>query len=173
MPSESAGFARSARRLVAACLLGAVAAALVVCFGSTQASATGDDTAVTQAIVKDLEADKEHLSLVEGALARSKKASATATDFRAKGDEAHAKVADGLAREWAEFGKELVDVAVLEGRAGAAHFAARDAGARSERERALLEEGIARVGRLRTQLDAFDREQPAKTVTAPSDGGGR
>ena len=56
--------------------------------------------------------------------------------------------------------------------AQAARRGANDAGAVAERERALLEEGIAQTGRLRAQVEGAEREskeQPARTSAAAND----
>ena len=74
----------------------------------------------------------------------------------------------------------MVRAVEVEEKAQSTRRAATDAGVVAERERALLEEGIAQSGRVRAQLDAVERdakEQPARTSraaqndTGSSDGG--
>jgi hypothetical protein len=81
--------------------------------------------------------------------------------MRAAGDDAHGRLADGLAREQAEAARDLVRAVDAEKKASNARQGAMDAGAQLEREQALLEETIARTGRLRAELEAADREAKA------------
>jgi hypothetical protein len=95
--------------------------------------------------------------------------------MRSAGDESHARIADSVARTWAEAARDVVRAVEVEERAAVARRAATDAGAQAERERALLEEAIAQSGRVRAQLDALEREskeQPARTSMAGAQDGG-
>ncbi len=143
-------------------------------FVSQAAAAGSDDRVVAETILKEVEHDEAHKSLAAEAVANAHSALERAARMRSGGDEAHARLADGLARDWAEGARDLVGAATVETRAHAAQRDALDAGARVERERALLEEAIARVGRLRAQLDDAEKEKVAPTpvnVTAVGDGG--
>jgi hypothetical protein len=95
------------------------------------------------------------------AVARATEALEQATRFRAAGDEAHAKAAEGLAREWAETARDLAQAAAAEKQAEDRKRQAMEAQAQLERTRALVEDGIARLGRLHAELDA-----PPKAATA-------
>jgi hypothetical protein len=88
------------------------------------------------------------------ALARAQEATEQATRFRAAGDEAHAKAADGLAREWAETARDLTLAAAAEKLAEERKRQSMEAQAQLERTRALVEEGIARLGRIRAEIGA-------------------
>jgi hypothetical protein len=124
-----------------------------------------EDRSVAVSILTKLDADAAHKSLTVDASTRARAALERATRMRAAGDEPHARLADGLAREWAELARDLVATADLEKKAADARRGATDAGAHAERERALLEEGIAQNGRLRAQLEAAEREhEPEKTA---------
>ncbi|MEO6572495.1 MAG: hypothetical protein ABIP89_01560, partial [Polyangiaceae bacterium] len=124
-----------------------------------------EDRSVAEAILTKLDADAAHKSLTSDPSARAHAALERAARMRASGDEPHARLADGLAREWAELGRDLVATADSEKKAADARRNATDAGAHAERERALLDEGIAQNGRLRAQLEAADREhEPEKTA---------
>ncbi|MFO0680338.1 MAG: hypothetical protein U0169_27690 [Polyangiaceae bacterium] len=162
MPSARA-FPMGPGRVVLVVATLAVAATTSFAFVGPAAVAAGpeSDATVTSGILAELAADPAKARLADDAIARSKTATADAARLRAKGDEAHAKMAEGVAREWAELGRELVEVAALEEKANRTQEAARDAGARVERERALVEEGIARTGRLRTQLESLEKEHPS------------
>lgn len=135
-----------------------------------------DDRATTEAVLREVEASPKK-DVVAEMLARSRAAVDRAKKLRSAGDEAHAVLADGLARTWAEAARDVVRAVDVEDKAQAARRAATDAGVSAERERALLEEGIAQSGRLRAQLDAVEKEskeQPARTsaaANADTDGG--
>ena len=81
--------------------------------------------------------------------------------MRAAGDEAHAKAADGLAREWAESARSHRPRGGRRGRSRPVRRKAVDAQAQLERTRALVEEAIARVGRLTAELNQIERPRPA------------
>jgi hypothetical protein len=87
------------------------------------------------------------------ALRRAAEATEQATRFRAAGDESHAKAADGLAREWSETARDLALAAAAEKLAEERKRQSMKAQAQLERTRALVEEGIARLGRLRAELE--------------------
>lgn len=125
---------------------------------SIAALAAGDDRTQAEAIVGELDRDPAHRALTAEPVARAKAALERARGLRARGDEPHAHVADGVAREWAELARDLVRTSDVERRAADERRAANDAGARAERERALLEEDIAQNGRLRTEVEASERE---------------
>jgi hypothetical protein len=155
---------KSVALFLLACALGAAPLAL---------AGAADDRAVAEAILAELDRDEAHKALVAQTVAKAKDALERARRMRAAGDEAHAKLADGVAREWAEMARDLVKAADMEATAASARRDALDAGALLDRERALLEEGIARTGRLRAQLEAAEREakQTNRTATAALDGG--
>jgi len=84
--------------------------------------------------------------------------------MRNAGDIAHAQLAEGLALEWAEAARERARTEAVEKEARTSELAAIEAGARVERERALLEEAIARSGRLRAELASLTtKDSTAKT----------
>jgi hypothetical protein len=147
--------------------------ALVLGVASLALAAGGDDTRATEAILSGLEADPAHKAVTQDLVKRSRAALERATRMRAAGDESHARLSDGVARAWADAAQDLARAADAEAKASAARLAAIDAGAVSERERALLEEGIAHNGRLRSQLEQVDREkneQPSRTSTVADAG---
>jgi hypothetical protein len=147
--------------LLAATLASALAGA------SLALGAATDDHAATQAIVDQLEHDAAHKAVVADTVAHAKAALERATRMRTAGDEAHARLADGLAREWAETAADLVRAVDAEKRAADARHEALDAGAQLERERALLEEGVTRAGRLRAELAAAEKEAKDTHRTVP------
>ncbi|AKV03481.1 hypothetical protein AKJ09_10144 [Labilithrix luteola] len=139
-------------------------------------AADQDDRATTETVLREV-ASSPRKSLADEMVSRSRQALDRGAKLRSSGDEPHARLADGLARTWAEAARDVVKAAEAEEKAAAARLAATDAGAQADRERALLEESIAQSGRLRAQLEQLEREskeQPAKTSTSAnqaSDGG--
>ncbi len=118
---------------------------------------TADDHATADALVQQLEHDSGHAVVTADAVASAKNALERATRLRAAGDEAHAKAADALALEWAQTGRELAKAADAEATAAELRRKAVDAQALLERTRAQVEEGIAHVGRLQTQLQEAEK----------------
>jgi hypothetical protein len=152
-----------ARTLVAGLVLAAALAG-----GMVAAAAGADDRASAEAALREVESAPKKEVAAE-MIARARAALERGTRLRAAGDEAHARLADGLARTWAEAARDVLRAVDVEERAQAARRAATDAGVLAERERALLEEGIAQSGRLRAQLDTVEKdakEQPARTSAA-------
>lgn len=135
--------------------------------GVAAAAGTDDRTAAESALREVEAAPKKEIAAEM--ISRSRAALERATRLRATGAEAHARLADGLARMWAEAARDVLRAAEVEEKARVARLGATDAGVIAERERALLEEGMAQSGRLRAQLDAVERdakEQPARTSAA-------
>jgi hypothetical protein len=139
-----------------------LAAAIVLASAVSGHAQGGDDRAVATATVQDLQHDPAHASIAAAPIASAKDALERATRMRGAGDEAHAKAAEGLAREWADMARDLVLAADAEKAAWDAQRKARDAQAQLERARALVEEGIARVGRMRSELDEASHATPER-----------
>jgi hypothetical protein len=131
-----------------------------------RATAAGaDDRGVAESVLHDVEASPKKAAVAE-MTARSHAALDRASKLRASGDEPHARIAESAARTWAEAARDVLRAVDVEEKAAAARIGATDAGAVADRERALLEEGVAQSGRLRAQLEAAERdskEQPART----------
>ena len=144
--------------------------------GVVAAAAGSDDRAAAEAVLREVEASPKKDVAAE-MTTRSRGALDRAAKLRAAGDEAHARLADGLAKTWAETARDVVRAVDVEEKAQTSRRAATDAGVLADRERALLEEGIAQSGRVRAQLEAVEREskeQPARTsaaANADTDGG--
>ncbi len=134
-------------------------AAGFACTGAVAAAtmAWGDDRATTASTLDALDHDAVHKEAIAANVKRAKDAVERATRLRAAGDEAHARLADGLAREEAEGAEDLARAIDAEKAANDARRAATDAGVTGDRERALLEEGIARNGRLKAELAEIAR----------------
>ncbi len=141
---------------LAACALGALGTSL----------AAGGSADSTDAVLASLEADPAHKALTADAVRQARSAEERATRMRQAGDEERAKILDGVAAEWAALGRDLVRASQAEERAARARRNADDAGAQAERERALLDEGIAQNGRLKAQIEEAShegKEEPART----------
>jgi len=130
-----------------------IAAYLIVSPRVRSAYADGDDRAIAQSLVTQLEQDGTRARIAAEALTRATEALERGTRLRRAGDEVHAKTADGLAREWAETGRDLMRAADAESTAADLRRKAMGEQEQVERTRALVEEGVARVGRLRGQID--------------------
>ena len=158
---------RLGRRILA---VGGLATCLTI---GALAMAAEDDRGAAEAVLKEIEASPRK-DVAGELVTRSRAALDRAAQLRASGDESHARIADRVARTWAEAARDVVRAAVVEESAAAARRGATDAGTLADRERALLEEAIAQSGRLRAQLDSVERdgkEQPARTSAAAADGG--
>jgi hypothetical protein len=131
--------------------------------------ARGDDRAATESMLQEAEREPARKAATADVVRRAREAIERATRLRSAGDETHAKLADGLAKELAETARDLGRTVDAERQAADARRGALDAGAQAERERALLEEGIAQNGRLRAELAEAERtgkEAPLKTNAA-------
>src|SRR5688572_10516221 len=143
--------------------LGLVGGALFL--GSALAAPEG---ASAEALLKTLEADPEDAKTTLETRKRARAALERATRFREAGDQARARLAEGLALQTAELARDQARAARVERSTDATLRAAQDAGAHVDRERALVEEAIAQGGRLRAQLDALASEkkrEPERTTT--------
>jgi hypothetical protein len=100
------------------------------------------------------------LVATDDAITRAHDALERGTRMRNSGDEAHARLAEGLALEWAETARDRARTTAEELKASQAERAAIDATARVERERALLEEAIARSGRMRAEVQKAAKKGP-------------
>jgi hypothetical protein len=125
--------------------------------GSSEGIALADDRATTAAILDELDRDAAHKDATAAIVQRARDAIERARRMRATGDEAHAQLADGLARTEAETARDLVRALDAEKKADDARRGATDAGTVAERERALIEEGTARNGRLRAETAELGR----------------
>ena len=150
-----------------------VLVALALSGGALAAAAGADDRSQAEAIVDEVSRDTAHKAVTQESLQHAKDALERGKRMRAAGDEAHARIADGLALEWAQMAKDLVATVDAEQKAAEARREALDAGAALERERAMLEESITRTGRLRVELDAAEREAKATGRTVNADAGAR
>ncbi len=135
-------------------------ASLVTAATAAGASARADDRSVAETLLRSIEP-----GTVDAAVKRGWDALERGTRMRGAGDDRHARVVEGLAVEAAEAAVEAMRMKKAESDARAAQTAAAAAEARVERERALLEEAIARDGRLRAELASLRAKGRAPTAT--------
>ncbi|HWL86439.1 MAG TPA: hypothetical protein VNO21_11590 [Polyangiaceae bacterium] len=163
------------KRWLSRASIGLAAGAVLVAAALASAASAQDERGRAEAMVTELEGDVSHRALTAEVVARAHQYLTQGQKLRASGDETRAKLADAVAREWAEVGRDLVRTADLEQRAIRARGEADDAGAQVDRERALLDEAIAQNGRLRAQVEAAEHEkkqEPEKTsASAARDNG--
>lgn len=108
--------------------------------------------------------------VAEVPIAEAKKALERGKQLRAGGDVAHADLADELALEWAQTAMDAVNAVEEERAADQQGKLALEAASKAERARQLLEEAIARRGRLQAALDVLEKELAEKAVDGgPSD----
>jgi len=136
-------------------LVGTVVA--ILWLAASGAWAQGDDHALAQGIVDELGRDAAHREIVTEPVEQARQALERAVRLRAVGDERHARAADGLAREWAEVARDLVRAADAETQAADVRRKALDEQVQLERTRALVDEEIARIGRLQAELATAQR----------------
>jgi hypothetical protein len=152
--SRRRDYAVTARGAVAsACFLGITAACGLLVDASGVARADGAELAASQAPAAPT-GDSSATSVSAEAVGHAKEASERSTRLRAAGDETHARVADGLSHEWTETARDLELAVAAEKMAAERRREAMRAQAQLQRTRTLVEEGIARLGRIRAELGA-------------------
>ncbi len=102
----------------------------------------------------------------DDAIAEANRALKRAEELRAMGDVARAELAEDLALEWALTARETVKAVETEREADELGTAAVEATTKAERARTLLEDAIARRGKLQAKLDELDSELAAKALDA-------
>ena len=144
----------SARGAVAAvCFLGVTAACGLLVEASGVARADGAEVPTSEAQAAPT-GDSSATPVSAEAVGQAMEATERATRLRAAGDEAHARVADGLSHEWTETARDLELAVAAEKMAAERRREAMRAQAQLQRTRTLVEEGIARLGRIRSDLGA-------------------
>jgi hypothetical protein len=111
-----------------------------------------DEHATAEALLAELQASP-HATATTDSVRLAREALERATRLRVAGDEPHAKAADGVALEWAETARDIVRAADAESSAAELRRKAIEAQAQLDRSRALVEEAIASIGRLRAELE--------------------
>lgn len=121
------------------------------------ALAQGDDHAAAQAVVDEVGRDTAHAAITGEALGLARDELERATRLRVVYDEKRARAADGAAREWAEMARDLLRAVDAEAKAGEVRRKALEKQEQVDRTRALVDEDIARIGRLKAELEAAEK----------------
>lgn len=145
-------------------LAAAIAAAPLLAW----AAGAPNDRAAAESAIAAIEANPRAKAVSEEPVRKAKDALERARRMRAAGDDAHARLAEAVAYEWTRAAQESVRAADAEAVAASAKLAAIDAGAATERERALLEQQIAENGRMQAELRALEDAGP-KAAPPPKD----
>ena len=109
----------------------------------------------------------EHKQLIAEPIENAQSALTRAKDARAAGDERHATMLDELALEWASSAGDLVRAAELEKQASAVELKASAVEAKAVRAVAIIEEAVARKGRVLDQLQELQQSGRAAPASAP------
>jgi len=147
-------------------LVGAAALAMTLLLGV--AFAGESDRAAAETTLASVEKDAASLGtadVIADAVKKSRDALERGRRMRAAGDEKHAKLADGLALEWALVAQELARTAQAERHTRDVSAAAADAGSRADRERTLLEQRLAENGRLSAEAARLEADAGARSAT--------
>lgn len=137
--------------------------------------AVAGDSTTAQGIIRELEAkatkDAEAAKVIAEPIKSAKRALERAHGARTSGDQAHGKMLEALALEWAEAARTLDRAAAAERAATAVSRKAHEVLTRAERARALLEETQARRGRaaaelIKVEADAKDAKSRASDAEA-------
>ncbi len=140
------------------------------------ASAGGDDRSAAESILASVEKDESTKDVTAEPVKRSREALERGRRMRAAGDEKHAKLADGLALEWARVAQDLAKTVTTERRARDLAARSADAGTMVDRERTQLEQRLAENGRLAAEAARLDDAGAPRTdggakAAALKDGG--
>lgn len=123
-------------------------------------------------LIRSLESGATEKSPTREPVLRAKAALERADSQRQQGDEAHARLLEDFALEWAETGGDLVEVSALEEQARALEEKLLQAETKVRRARTLLEETETRRGRARTELQHLEGAAAGSSnptpATAPS-----
>jgi hypothetical protein len=115
------------------------------------------DGAAAQRALDDLRRDAKHQTVTADAVGRIQSALERAARLRSAGDEAHAQLADAVARQWADTAEQLVRAADAEAADDDVRKKAFDCETQIGKTQALVEEVLARTGRLRARIDSAER----------------
>jgi hypothetical protein len=127
-----------------------------------------DGGAAVLAPVASADAGTSIMALTAEPVLAARRALERASSARLAKDVRQAELLEGLAREWAETAHDLVRAAKAEAEANQVETRAAQVGVQAERQRALLEEAIARRGRAEAELGriAADAGVPAPRSSA-------
>ncbi|MCC6900068.1 MAG: hypothetical protein IT377_13900, partial [Polyangiaceae bacterium] len=151
------------RSLHRATSLAAIALSIGVA-GAALASRSGSDRDRAEALLAALSRTPAHARLAHEPMTAARRSLDRANEARAAGDEKHAPEIEGLAREQAESGADLVRAAEAEKKLAGVQKELSDVETKLGRARALLEEALARRGRAQAKLEELEKP---KAVASP------
>jgi hypothetical protein len=123
-------------------------------------------TRETDQLLAELDADTAHRAALAGPLEKARTALARAHSMDLAGDAAHATLLRAAAREWLDYGKDVVRAVDAEAKADERERAQDELATKIVRGRALVEETVARRARAEALLEEVQRAAPAP-VTSP------
>ena len=165
MPLSSHMSRRFLRPLLA-CTLGF---GLVLGAISALADRSSPDRTATNQLLTQLQTDSQPAASAVALPLRQARAALTRADQAASsGDLTHARLLEGLAREWAELALDSSRAAQAVSDAGALQRSAADAALRVERARAMLDELAIRKARAQGELDRLREQADAGTALPPA-----
>lgn len=129
------------------------------------ASVPSDRTVAEKLVAELSELPDKERPVVHVVLERSRHALTRATGARDSGDTRAAELLEGIAREWAETGQDLLRAARAESELKALQAKAAEASEKAERARMLLEEAVARKGRAEAELRKTREPVASKPAT--------
>jgi len=154
---------QSERFLAFALVLGSFGGAL---WTVPAAAAAPSDRSVAEKLVAELSnVPESERPVVHLTLERARHALERATGAKDSGDARAAELLEGIAREWAETGQDLLRAARAEASFKALQAKAAEASQKAERARMLLEEAVSRKGRAEVELRNLEAPASAKPAT--------
>lgn len=127
-------------------------------------AATSDAGEQAKRAIDGIVADAAQKKLTAEPVAQAREALKRAADARKTGDANHAKLLDELALEWAQTAGDLVHAAKLERESADLEKKTSEAEAKAVRALAIIEEAVARRGRVQHELE----QQTAGSDAAPA-----
>lgn len=116
-------------------------------------AATSDAGEQAKRTIDSIAADPQQKKLTAQPLAQARQALERASDARKAGDADHARLLDELALEWAQTAGDLVHTSKLEQESAKLEKEASEVEAKAVRALAIIEEAVARRGRVQQELD--------------------
>jgi hypothetical protein len=133
------------------------AGALLTGLSASPRAHAEDEAKAVERDIRELEKSPEARETVQ----KAKEALDRALRLRSMGDDANARLALGLARDWLDAGRDLKQTLEAEKRVAETRAKARQSEQDLAKARVELEEGVAKAGRLRSQVETKEKERLA------------
>ncbi|RYE92373.1 MAG: hypothetical protein EOO75_06865 [Myxococcales bacterium] len=150
----------------------ALSLAALLLASSPSRAQTPSDADRAQATVTELTASPR-AAVIARELDRARDALQRARGARGAGDALHGAQLEALARAWSDAARDVLAAATAEEQAHKAQTQLADARAQIDKERALIEETIARQGRARVELQRAEAEAAARPPLPPPRSAGK